>query len=408
MNQDTALEILKSGVNVFLTGEPGSGKSYTIGKFKEWMDSNNKSYAVTASTGIAASLIDGVTIHSWTGLGIRRNLRQDQVEDMRWNSYVAMRVSGVDVLIIDEISMLDAVAINDINNILCIVRGDSRPFGGVQIVFVGDFFQLPPVTKEGEQKQFAFESTAWLRANPVVCYLDEQHRQDDPVFLDILTSMRRGEITSEHKAILRSAKLEETPDTQLFTHNSDVDHLNRQRLSLLDGPEQVYDMTSYGPDKLVEGLKKNCLSPERLILKKGAVVMFTRNNPIRGFVNGTIGKVVDFRTWGPVVELLDGTQIVPDRAEWEFKEGDNVKAAIKQIPLRLAWAITVHKSQGMSLDAAKIDLTHTFEYGQGYVAISRVRSLKGLHIIGVNDEVFKMHPKVVAQDKKFRELEVSK
>ena len=403
MTQDKALEVLKTGANVFLTGEPGAGKTHTIGMFVEWLEKEKKEYAITASTGIASTHINGTTIQSWSGLGIRRDLKKDQIDGIKRNKWVTDRIKGTQVLVIDEISMLDAVIINDIDNILCAIMGNKRAFGGVQVVFVGDFFQLPPVSKGKEEKLFSFEAEAWAHADLQVCYLTEQHRQNDPVFLDILSGMRNGTTTEEHKRIIESSKLTEKPETRLFTHNEDVEALNTTELAKLPGKEVLNEMAEGGTPALIEVLKRSCLSPQKLILKEGAVVMFTRNNFKAGYVNGTIGKVVSFSNGWPIVKLKSGREIMPELAEWSFKEKKYVKAYIRQIPLRLAWAITVHKSQGMSLDSAIIDLSRTFEYGQGYVALSRVRTLAGLHVDGINEKVFEMHPKVVAQDIIFRE-----
>ncbi len=403
MTQDKAIEILKTGVNVFLTGEPGAGKTYTIGKFVEWLDTQNKEYAITASTGIAASHLDGSTIHSWSGLGIRCNLQKEQLEGIKRNTWVVEKIKPVKVLIIDEISMLDAVRLNDINNILQTIHNNKKPFGGIQVVLVGDFFQLPPVNKFGEETIFAFESEAWVNGNFEDCYLDEQHRQSDKTFLEILTAMRMGTVTEDHKKILLACSLATKPDTQLFTHNADVDALNKAELDKLPGKEKTYLMQEGGVPTMIETLKRGCLSPEKLVLKEGAVVMFTRNNFNVGYVNGSIGKVVRFNSAGdPVVKLLNGDTVTPDIAKWSIRKWKEEKAFIKQIPLRLAWAITVHKSQGMSLDSAKIDLKSCFEFGQGYVAISRVRTLQGLHLTGINEKTFMMHPKVIEQDIVFR------
>lgn len=399
--QQQALEKLIQGGNVFLTGEPGAGKTHTIGMFIEHLDKKGTEYAVTASTGIAASHINGSTIHSFSGIGINKNLTPDQVEFIRRNKWVAERIKKVKVLIIDEISMLDATALDDVNKIMQAVHANKKPFGGIQVVFVGDFFQLPPVTR-GEQSVFAFDSEAWIQADPAVCYLTEQHRQSDPHFLDILSGMRNGTTTDAHRKTLEECSLNHIPDTRLFTHNADVDTLNKTELEKLPGKSSIFTMHEGGNPKLVETLKRNCLSPEKLELRVGAVVMFTRNNFKAGYVNGTIGKVTAIIKGDPVVTLGDGKRIKPEYAEWNFTERKVVKAYIRQMPLKLACAITVHKSQGMSLDQALIDLSQTFEYGQGYVAISRVRTLQGLHLKGVNPKVYMMHPRVIEQDVVFR------
>jgi ATP-dependent exoDNAse (exonuclease V) alpha subunit len=408
MTQDRALEVLKTGANVFLTGEPGAGKTYTIDLFKAWMKEEEMAYAITASTGIAASHLDGSTIHSWSGLGIRRGLRKEQLDGITYNTWIVERIKPISVLVIDEISMLDAVLLDDVSNILKAVHNNGKPFGGIQVVLVGDFFQLPPVARDGEKKEFAFNAQSWIEANMQVCYLTEQHRQSDAEFLGILTAMRAGTVTDEQKARLKACTMTKKPDTKLYTHNADVDRLNNEELAKLKGQEKKYEMSESGDPKFIETLKKQCLSPEILKLKEGAVVMFTRNNFKEGYVNGTIGKVTGFTGGGaPIVKTLEGKTIVPVAAEWSYSTRRRGQvASIKQIPLRLAWAITVHKSQGMSLDAAEVDLGGTFEFGQGYVAISRVRSLEGLHLTDINDLAFAMHPEVVAKDKEFREAGV--
>lgn len=400
MTQSEALEILKTGQNVFLTGEPGAGKTYTIDLFKQYLRSIGTYYAVTASTGIAASHLNGTTIHSFCGFGIQHNLTKEQIDRIRFNHWKADAIRPVRTLIIDEVSMLDATTIEDVNKVLQAIHNTERLFGGIQVVFVGDFFQLPPVSKD-KTAEFAFESAAWNNAKLQVCYLTEQHRQSDREFLDILTNMRAGKLTEEQKQRLLACQTKEKPKTTLFTHNADVDRINHVELSKIDSPSHVYDMTSNGVDFLIANLKKNCLSPEKLELKVGATVMFTRNNFNEGYVNGTIGTVVELNPYGPTVEMADGHRVSPEKTAWEHVEHDHVKASIRQYPLRLAWAITVHKSQGMSLDSASVDLTKAFEFGQGYVAISRVRTLEGLHLVGVNDGAFNVHPTVLAKDADF-------
>ena len=415
MKQIDALEVLKTGQNVFLTGEPGAGKTHTVNEFIKWAMGQRKQIAITASTGIAATHINGMTIHSFAGIGIKKKLMPGDADAIWRNEFKARQMAVPDILIIDEISMLDANTLDMVDEVLSLhpmFGGAGKAFGGKQVIFVGDFFQLPPVPdrfKKDVPVKFAYEAESWKHAAPVVCYLTEQHRQNDLEFLDLLTSMRNGEIEKKHIDLLNSRNdipvyVPET--TMLYTHNEDVDRLNYDMLSQIEEEPHVYDMASEGHEVAVSILKKQCLSPERLELKKGALVMFTRNNWDTGYVNGTIGTVIEFLREGmPVVRTKDGQEIVVLRAEWSFVNSrGQTTASIKQLPLRLAWAMTIHKSQGMSLDQAHIDLSGAFEFGQGYVALSRVRSLKGLTLEGFNKKALQMHSKVVEQDIVFRKL----
>src|SRR6185369_8344421 len=193
--------------------------------------------------------------------------------------------------------------------------------------------------------------------------------------------------------------------TRLYSHNANVDVLNMTELKKLPGKTNLFLMACRGPEPLTEALKRGCLSPEKLELKEGAAVMFTKNNSGAGFVNGTLGTVMGFDAVKkyPKVKTTDGLIIVVEPMEWVIADGEEVIAKITPLPLRLAWALTIHKSQGVSLDSAVMDLSQTFEYGQGYVALSRVRSLSGLHLIGVNRRALEVHPVVLKKDEFFRE-----
>lgn len=408
MLQSDAIDILKTGANVFLTGEPGAGKSHTVREYVKYLHAHGITVALTASTGIAATHIGGMTIHSWSGLGIRKYITRRECKDLATNTQLAKRIRGASTLIIDEISMLEASMLDALDLVCREVRKTEMPFGGLQVVFVGDFFQLPPVSRHGEAPaRFSFSARSWTDANLTVCYLSEQHRQDDPTFLMVLSALRRGTIAEDHVAHLHARR--ETSDdkdiTKLYAHNADVDHMNTAKLRTLLGKERTYTMTSAGSAKLVEQMKRGCLSPEKLTLKIGARVMFTRNNPIEGYVNGSIGDVVDFDAESkyPVVQLASGRVITVQPGMWSIDgDGGAPIAILRQLPLRLAWAMTVHKSQGMTLDKAFIDLGQAFAYGQGYVALSRVKSLAGLFLGGLNARALEVDPTVLEQDEVFR------
>jgi hypothetical protein len=238
--------------------------------------------------------------------------------------------------------------------------------------------------------------------------LSEQHRQDDVDFLSVLSAIRSNSVEVDHKKhiVSRKINLDKMPKniTKLYSHNVDVDRVNNNELAKLEGEAQIFRMTSSGNEKVVEILKKGCLSPENLELKVGAVVMFTKNNPKEHYVNGTLGSVVGYDEFdgNPIVKTRSGHSVTVAPVDWSVEENGKVRAQISQIPLRLAWAITVHKSQGMSMDAAVMDLSQVFEFGQGYVALSRVRRLSGLYLLGINDHALKVHPQILKKDLDFK------
>ncbi|MEK7606948.1 MAG: helix-turn-helix domain-containing protein [Patescibacteria group bacterium] len=420
MTQEQALAILQTGANVFLTGEPGSGKTYTINEYARYLRERGIEPAITASTGIAATHIGGMTIHSWSGIGIKTKLGQGDIEKIKSNARLGKRIGAAHVLIIDEVSMLSAETLDMVDAVCRAVRGKSDSFGGLQIIFVGDFFQLPPIARrdaasdnqiifsEEPRAIFSYTSSAWRRAHPIVCYLTEQHRQDDKDFLELLSSIRRNDFRSDHAEHIEKRKIQlaSAPShiTKLFSHNIDVDRVNEQMLAKLPGGSCEFAMRYQGRQALVDAMKRGCLSPEILRLKIGAVVMFTKNSPKSGFVNGTLGRILSFDEdsgW-PLVKTSAGRLVAVEPMEWTVEENGKVRARLQQLPLRLAWAMTVHKSQGMSLDAAIMDLSAVFEYGQGYVALSRVRRFSGLFLLGWNERAFQVHPMIIEQDEVFR------
>jgi ATP-dependent DNA helicase PIF1 len=420
MTQDEALSLLKSGVPVFLTGEPGSGKTHTVNLYRDYARRRGLDVAFTASTGIAATHGHGITIHAWSGIGVKERLTRRDLDLIAANRRVANRILKASVLIIDEISMLPAHTLDLVDQVCRHVREQQVPFGGLQVVLAGDFFQLPPIVNrrsddravlfadgDGFGTQFAHASAAWRDLSPTVCYLSEQHRQSDAAFLDLLAAIRTNACTSAHRASLsarRSGGDLPSDCTLLFTHNAAVDTINARELAKLKGEARAFQMSAKGPQPFVQSLQRGCLSPETLELKRGAVVMFTKNDPAGRYVNGTLGLVEEFgkEDGEPIVMTRSGKRIFAEPATWKIDEGGKERASITQVPLRLAWAMTVHKSQGMSLDAAVIDLSRAFEYGQGYVALSRLRSLSGLHLLGLNERALRVHPTAVEKDAEFR------
>ncbi len=406
MDQLLALEILLSGEHVMLTGPAGSGKTYVLNEFIRRAKKAGKHVSVTATTGLAATHINGTTIHAWSGIGILDELPEDYEDDLLKSRRDI--IEATDVLIIDEISMLHDYRLDMVDYVARKVREDERPFGGIQVVLCGDFFQLPPVNRhDSREGSFVVNSEVWEALDPVVCYLAEQHRQDDEVLLDILNALRQGDIRRGHAETLLGrldATFGDDEVTELHTVNVDVDRINQQKLEALEGNIHVYAAVTTGKDNYVASLKRSCIALESLQLKRGALVMAIKNSPERKYVNGSIGVVKEFEalTNYPVVEFRSGRIVTMKEDTWELRDGDKKRASMSQIPLRLAWAITVHKSQGMTLDAARIDLRRAFVEGMGYVALSRVRSLDGLSLVGINQMALRVSEEALHIDSTLR------
>ncbi|HCR56084.1 TPA: ATP-dependent endonuclease [Candidatus Saccharibacteria bacterium] len=390
MNQTLALEIMLAGHSVFLTGPAGAGKTYVLNQFIKLAKHEGKHVSVTATTGLAASHLGGTTIHSWSGIGVHDELPPNFAEHVSKGRREI--IEKTDVLIIDEVSMLHDFRLDMVDEACRLIRKQpDKPFGGIQLIMSGDFFQLPPVNRnDARPGSFVVNSVAWQELNPVVCYLNEQFRHDDEKLSNILQAMREQDVRRHHAETLL-ARAEITPPsgllyTELHTVNVDVDKQNEAKLDELAGDEMIYTQTTTGGTNYVENLQRSVLAPATLRLKQGALVMAVKNDMNKKYANGSIGTVVDFdpATEYPIVEFTNGREVTMQPDTWELRDGDKKRASITQIPLRLAWAITVHKSQGMTLDAALIDLRKAFVEGMGYVALSRVRNLDSLYLKGIN------------------------
>ena len=431
MLQSEALGILKAGANVFITGAPGAGKTYVLNEFITNARTRGASVAVTASTGIASTHINGQTIHSWSGVGVARELNDQLLRLIR--SRRRRKIQSTDILVIDEVSMLHAWLFDMVDRVCREIRHSTEPFGGLQVVLSGDFFQLPPVTRswhgdqmpispalEAEHQRYAragknpdgfvTDSLVWDELNPVICYLTEQHRQDDGSLLTVLTDIREGSVTDEDHGVLAARLGAQPADSEVAVHlfpvNRQADGFNDLRLAGISEQPHEFHAESSGPANLLERLKKNMLAPEQLVLKTGAAVMALRNDTEHQFVNGSIGTVVGFEQenkggW-PIVHFENGHTVTMRPAAWQMMDGETVLASVNQVPLRCAWAITIHKSQGMTLDRAVMDLRRTFAPGMGYVALSRVQGLAGLFLDGINEHAFLVSPDAVLLDGKLR------
>ncbi len=407
MKQALALEVLLDGHAVFLTGAAGSGKTYTLNQFIKLAKHEGKHVSVTATTGLAATHLGGTTIHSWSGLGVHEDIPPHFVDSMPKGRREI--IESTDVLVIDEISMLHDYRLDMIDEVCREVRKKPDvPFGGIQVVMCGDFFQLPPINRgEGRQGGFVVLSRAWSEIDPVICYLEEQHRQEDEKLETILDAFRAGDVRRGHVESLLARAEVEVPDqslTELHTVNIDVDAMNNKRLDELGGDSVSYEQTTTGSANYVENLGRSVLAPPVLTLKIGALVMSVKNALDKKYVNGSIGEVAGFEEGSgyPIVDFRNGRTVTMQPDTWELRDGDRKRASITQIPLRLAWAITVHKSQGMTLDAARIDLRKSFVPGMGYVALSRVKSLDSLYLVGMNSMAIRVSNEALEIDELLR------
>lgn len=410
MKQSIAFKILTSGKNVFLTGSAGTGKTYVINRYIEYLKERGIEPAIVAPTGIAASHIGGKTIHSFFSVGIREYVDDYYLNWMKRQLFLEKRLKNLKVLIIDEISMVSPELFISMDRILRAFQDEGKPFGGVQIVLSGDFFQLPPISKVSKEIKFVWQTDLWKNANLKVCYLEKKFRQENDALVNILDEIRAGEVSEDSMEIFRSRYKKKLANnftvTKLYTHNLDVDRINNEELDKLAGKTMNFKANCKGSKQNVQKIFKSSLVSEEVKLKKEATVIFIKNNYEEGYINGTLGKVVDFQkgTELPIIELLDGRKIVVKPEEWVLEDDKGkIKAVVKQLPIKLAWALTVHKSQGMTLDAAEIDLSKTFEIGQGYVALSRIRSIEGLRLMGLNEIALMVDVTVLEMDKYIRE-----
>lgn len=433
--QQHALEAALKGKSFFLTGPGGTGKSYVLAKIRDQLECTGQKVAMTAMTGCAALLLGSKakTLHSWSGIGLGREKALVHVANIRKSMKSLRRWLSTDVLILDEVSMLTIELLEKLNTIAQQVRRSTQPMGGLQIIFVGDFFQLPPVVKveRTAEKEFVFESPSWKEIVPFTIKLKEIMRQRDPIFHEVLEEARRGDLSEISLNILRSRlnldwqNLKIRP-TLLFSRKAEVEHVNTSNLKLLKGEKHTFmaetvlspilateGLTTKSPQVLyaIERLDKDAPYVKELQLIVGAQVMLTYNLDFEsGLVNGSRGVIVGFSSDGipmPLVQFKTGLPIPIGRMTWE---SDDLEGVVRsQIPLRLAYAVTIHKAQGATLDCALIDIGHsTFECGQAYVALSRVKSLESLYIWDLEPSAFKTHTKVIKFYDSCRDVSVSK
>lgn len=392
--------------NVLVTGAAGTGKSVLLRHTRQHYRDMMVNLGVVGSTGIAAVNVGGLTLHTWAGLGMGDEKAEKIANRIMFdaNRRAYENITGTNHLAIDEISMIGGTLFEKVDKVFRIVRKRDEPFGGMQLILFGDFLQLPPVSESNEKREpFCFETQAWKDAKFKVHNLTKVYRQADQEFADVLNHVRRGDVNAKVSTLLNSCYRKpdanpEIPPVILTTHNADADNINKRRLAMLEAEGHGYNAEDEGTERAKKILER-CLMPASLDLKVGAQVMCCVNlDQDRGVVNGTLGKVVDFTgkfSRMPIVKFNNGVTMTMEAVTWQIRENEKVIGSRTQIPLRLAWAITVHKSQGMTLDKVEVHLGKAFEYGQAYVALSRARTKEGLFIASGSKASIKAHPKAV-------------
>lgn len=403
--QRRVLDAILGGKSIFFTGPAGTGKSLILKRLSEELEKRNRLATTyfTATTGIAALNIGGTTLHKFVGFGLLKESAEKLVEKIQrggMSSFTRSRWLQTRLLVIDEISMLSGPTLDKIDAIAKEVRRNDRPFGGIQVVFCGDFFQLPPVAKGNMRGEYVFDSKSWEDTVEEIIVLKTVFRQkSDPLFVDLLNKIRKGEVPENMAEILEQTRAGTGADdddgivpTKLFARNDDVNAMNDQQLSALPGEEVVYKSVDqfFGKNATKRDVPDGVTIPETLKLKVGAQVMLTFNiNVAVGLCNGTRGVVQRFRSGFPVVKFDNGMELLVNQLPMDFEERGHLVFRRVQLPLRLAWAITIHKSQGMTISRLEVECNGIHQDGQFYVAISRARSLKGLRLKNFKPEIIR-------------------
>lgn len=398
-DQEAALELLLGSKNAFLTGRAGTGKSTVLKEFLRRSDSDTT--IVLASTGAAAILVGGRTFHSFFGLGILEGGAAKTVERALKNPLLKRRIKKAQTIIVDEISMLNGETLAAAEEIARKARLNDMPWGNLRVIAVGDFAQLPPVSRQGQKPDWAFLHEVWIKSEFQSVKLETVHRSLNPEWTEVLNKIRDGICDESVKKLLDSRKRPSSGEaTRLFGLRQDAENYNRQRLSELPSEEVVFTTKFLGEPYAIEQLKRNAPVPEELVLKIDALVMIRKNDTDGFYVNGSLARVLALREDAVKVELLD-TGLVRELETVKFEllnaEGEIVASA-RNFPLNLAYGSTIHKAQGSTLDKLQVKLAGLWESGHAYVALSRVRHPDGLYLdswrpdsIRVDPEVTKFH-----------------
>jgi ATP-dependent exoDNAse (exonuclease V) alpha subunit len=380
-------EFLETKNNLFLTGTAGTGKSYVLNRLSEFCDSEGIILNKTASTGVSALNIGGLTVHSFMGLGLAEGSAEILIAQIRKNKNAKRRLRDCKLLLIDEISMISGELLDKIHAVL-------RAFSYYmpRVIVVGDFLQLSPVFKQGN-RQFAFESSAWSKFKFKSVFFSEVVRQDkESEYAKFLGGIRVGEKNRldflEGRLLTKGSKAPEGTIT-VFSKNVDVDDFNNERLQKIPGELKVFYAEDHGDPNIIRSFDRNCNAPFQLNLKVGAQVVLLKNQEGGELVNGSIGKVTGFLGKGVYVQFDCGTVLIEQytwKVEEKYLEGDKVKVKVlasrTQIPLKLGWASTIHRCQGLTCDKIAVDVSDCFADGQFFTALSRARSVEGLYVIG--------------------------
>ena len=394
--QAHAFDLLRSGENVFLTGGAGSGKSFVVKELTKDLDP--KTMPILASTGAAAVLLGGRTFHSFFGLGIMEGGSDATYERASKDGKLLKRLSQVEGCIIDEISMIPGDALMIAEALAQKARNSKLPWGGMRMIAVGDFGQLPPVTKTGQKRDWCFLNPVWKATNFQVCELKHNQRVQDSEFLDVLAEIRNGRMTQKVADFLNQRTKphnEEVPGTRLFPRREQSENYNQKKLAEINEKEMQFEAIYFGDEKFVQNLKKQSPVPETLRLKPGCRVMFLKNDMQKRWVNGTRGVVVGEEDQHLIIKKDYGREVKVEKMTFSLLDAEgNARASVIQFPLTLAYATTIHKSQGATLDELWCDLSALWEPGHAYVALSRLRDASGLHIVRWNPRSFIVDPQV--------------
>lgn len=394
--QSLALDLCKSGENIFLTGGAGSGKSFVIREFMKELDP--KQMPILASTGAAAVLLGGRTFHSFFGLGIMEGGVQATLNRAFADQRLMKRLKQVEGVIIDEISMISGEALRAAELIAQRAKDSSLPWGGLRIIAVGDFGQLPPVTKNSQKRDWCFLDEVWQRSGFQNCELKLNQRIQNSHFLNVLADVREGKMTDSLRDFLQEhtrSHDEEHPGTRLFARRDLSENYNQKKLAEINDTEVVVDSIFIGEQKFVDILSKSAPVPVQLKIKIGCRVLFLKNDPQKRWVNGTRGQLTGIEPDHLIVRKDGGREVKVEKFSFSLLDADgNVKASVIQFPLNLAYATTIHKSQGATLDELWCDLGALWEPGHAYVALSRLRDAKGLYILRWSQRSFIVDPDV--------------